>query len=156
MAASVFRALQGLRQLSFFGCRVQNPVGSGRKASVTSAAVCSRVLILLLRPFSIETVQDFLIKLGSKPCMHMYIGNKHFFTKLYHRQTYQNYEQTPQRLQNLYIQSHFSASKINGIFLIFFSVKNIRLGDQVLQMKILKILIFLKAMQDKKVVHNFK
>ena len=51
MAASVFRALQGLRQLSFFGCRVQNPVGSGRKASVTSA-VCTRVLILLLRPFS--------------------------------------------------------------------------------------------------------
>ena len=134
MAASVFRALQGLRQLSFFGCRVQNPVGSGRKASVTSA-VCTRVLILLLRPFSIETVQDFLIKLGSKPCMHMYIGNKHFFTKLYHRQTYQNYEQTPQRLQNLYIQSHFSASKINGIFLIFFSVKNIRQRDQLLKMK---------------------
>ena len=53
MAASVFRALQGLRQLSFFGCRVQNPVGSGRKASV------------------IESVQDFLIKLDIKPLTHL-------------------------------------------------------------------------------------
>ena len=49
-----------------------------------------------------------------------YIGKKHFFTKSCHRQTYQNYEQPPQRLQNLYFQSHFSASKINRIFLIFF------------------------------------
>ena len=36
-----------------------------------------------------------------------YIGNKHFFTKSCHRQTYQNYEQPPQRLQNSYFQSHF-------------------------------------------------
>ena len=43
-----------------------------------------------------------------------YVGNKHFFTKSCHHQTYQ-------RLQNLYFQSHFSASKINQIFLIFFS-----------------------------------
>ena len=48
------------------------------------------------------------------------IGNKHFFTKSCHRQTYQNDEQPPQRLQNSYFQSHFSASKINRIFLIFF------------------------------------
>ena len=61
-----------------------------------------------------------------------YIENKHFFTKSCHRQTYQNYEQPPQSLQNLYFQSHFSASKINRIFLIFFSVKNIWLGDQLL------------------------
>ena len=54
-----------------------------------------------------------------------YIENKHFFTKSCHRRTYQNYEQPPQSLQNLYFQSHFSASKINRIFLIFFSVKNI-------------------------------
>ena len=33
-----------------------------------------------------------------------YIRNKHFFTKSCHRQTYQNYEQPPQRLQNLYFQ----------------------------------------------------
>ena len=31
-----------------------------------------------------------------------YIENKHFFTKSCHRQTYQNYEQPPQSLQNLY------------------------------------------------------
>ena len=39
-----------------------------------------------------------------------YIENKHFFTKSCHRQTYQNYEQPPQSLQNLYFQSHFLAS----------------------------------------------
>ena len=38
------------------------------------------------------------------------IGNKHFFTKSCHRQTYQNYEEPPQRLQNSDFQSHFSAS----------------------------------------------
>ena len=38
--------------------------------------------------------------------MSAYIENKHFFTKSCHRQTYQNYEQPPQRLQNLYFQSH--------------------------------------------------
>ena len=52
-----------------------------------------------------------------------YFENKYFFTKSCHRQTYQNYEQPPQSLQNLYFQSHFLASKINRIFLIFFSVK---------------------------------
>ena len=32
--------------------------------------------------------------------MYAYIGNKHFFTKSCQCQTYQNYEQPPQRLQN--------------------------------------------------------
>ena len=31
-----------------------------------------------------------------------YIGNKHFFTKSRHFETYQNYEQFPQRLQRIY------------------------------------------------------
>ena len=39
-------------------------------------------------------------------------GNKHFFTKSCHRQTYQNYEQPPQTSQNSYFQSHFSVLKI--------------------------------------------
>ena len=43
-------------------------------------------------------------------------GNRHFFTKLCHRQTYQNYEQPPQTSQNLYFQSHFSVLKIGQIF----------------------------------------
>ena len=38
-------------------------------------------------------------------------------------QTYQNYEQLPQSLQNLYFQSHFSASKINRIFMAAVSKK---------------------------------
>ena len=40
-------------------------------------------------------------------------GNKHFVTKSYHRQTYQNYEQPPQTYQNSYFQSHFSVLRIS-------------------------------------------
>ena len=53
------------------------------------------------------------------------IENKHFSQN--HVIVSPNCEQPPQSLQNSYIHSHFSASKINGISLIFFSVKNIRL-----------------------------
>ena len=52
--------------------------------------------------------------------MSAFIENKHFFTKSRHGQPYQNYEQPPQNLQNLCFPSHFSASKINQIFLNFF------------------------------------
>ena len=38
----------------------------------------------------IDTVQDVFIKFA-------FIENKHFFTKSFHRQTSQNYEQPPQR-----------------------------------------------------------
>ena len=57
-------------------------------------------------------------------------GNKHFFTKSYRRQTYQNYEQPPQTSQNWYFQSHFSVLKIGQIFQKKNSMKNIGLGDQ--------------------------
>ena len=54
-------------------------------------------------------------------------GNKHFFTKQCHRQTYQNYEQPP---QNSDFQSLFS---IDAIFpKKKNSLKNIGLGDQLL------------------------
>ena len=43
-------------------------------------------------------------------------GNKHFFTKSCHRQTYQNYEQPPQSLQNLCFQSHFGHHKSTECF----------------------------------------
>ena len=75
----------------------------------------------------------FFDKVGHQTT-YAYIGNKHFFTKSSHHQTYQNHEQSPQRLQTSYFQSHFSASKINGILQIFF-VKNIRPGYQVLKTK---------------------
>ena len=42
-------------------------------------------------------------------------GNKHFFNKSCHRQTYQNYEQPPRTSQNSYFQSHFCALKIGRI-----------------------------------------
>ena len=45
----------------------------------------------------VDTVQDFLIKLGIKPPMHL-LEVLHFFTKSRHRQTYQNYEQSQQKL----------------------------------------------------------
>ena len=59
-------------------------------------------------------------------------GNKHFFTKSCHCQTYQNYEQPPRTSQNSYFQSHFSVLKIGRIFPNKFSMKNIGLGDQLL------------------------
>ena len=43
------------------------------------------------------------------------IGNKHFFTKEWPHQAYQNYEQPCQRSQSSEFQSHFSASKIGQI-----------------------------------------
>ena len=61
---------------------------------------------------TLESVQDLLIKLD----MNASSGNKHFFTKSCHRQTYQNYEQPPQTYQNSYFQSHFSVLKIGRIF----------------------------------------
>ena len=61
-----------------------------------------------------QSVQDFLNELGMKPCTYVSTSeNKHFFTKSCHRHTCQNYRQRPQSLQNVYFQSHFSASKIN-------------------------------------------
>ena len=57
---------------------------------------------------ALDTVQDFLSKLGIKPP----IGKNIFFTKSCHLQTYPNYEQPPQRLQNFDFQCHFPASKI--------------------------------------------
>ena len=56
-------------------------------------------------------------------------GNKHFFTKLWPRQAYQNYEQPCQRSQK------FSMSKIGQIFpKKKNSVKNLWLGDQLILM----------------------
>ena len=52
-----------------------------------------------------------------KPCMYASNGNKHFFTKSCHRQTYQNYEQPPRTSQNSYFQSHFFVLKIGQIFM---------------------------------------
>ena len=39
------------------------------------------VSFFFLAQCPLETVQDFLIKLGIKPLMYLSIGNKHFFTK---------------------------------------------------------------------------
>ena len=44
------------------------------------------------------------------------IGNKHFFTKWWPRQTHQNYEQPFQSSQNFEFKNHFSVSKIGWIF----------------------------------------
>ena len=49
-------------------------------------------LIIANNASLVDTIQDFLCKLGMKPRMQLYsIGNHHFFTKTGHRPTYQNY-----------------------------------------------------------------
>ena len=57
------------------------------------------------------------------------IGNKHFCNKSCHRQTYQNYEQPPGTSQNSDFQSPFFSLKNLSKTI---SMKNIRLGDQLL------------------------
>ena len=42
--------------------------------------------------------QRFFDQVGHQTTYNEYIGNKHFFTKSCHRQTYQNYEQSRQKL----------------------------------------------------------
>ena len=76
----------------------------------------------------LESVQDFLIKFDIKT-MYAFSENKHFFTKSWHCQTYQNHEQLPQTSQNSYFQSHFSVLKIGRIFLKKKSMKKISIGD---------------------------
>ena len=49
----------------------------------------------------IRVIPRFFDQVGHET-MYAYIENKHFFTKLCHPQTYENYEQFPQRLQNSY------------------------------------------------------
>ena len=63
----------------------------------------------------LESFQDLLIELGMKLHMHL-VEISIFLNKQCYRQTYQNYEQPPQTFQNSDIQSHFSVSKIDGIF----------------------------------------
>ena len=72
-------------------------------------------------------------------------GNKHFFTKSCHRQTYQNCEQPPQTYQISYFQSNFSVLKIVKIGRIFpkkNSMKNIGLGNQLLLRNVFENLDF--------------
>ena len=70
-----------------------------------------------------------------------YIKNKHFFTKSCHCQTYQSYEQPPQSLQKFILSKSFLSIKFQQnlwepeSFWIFFSLKNIRLGNKLLKMK---------------------
>ena len=74
-----------------------------QKCNITMDLKLFLLMSLLFAPHSmLESVQDCLIKLGMKPCMHLCSGNKYFFTKSCHRQTYQNYEQPPQTSQNSY------------------------------------------------------
>ena len=55
--------------------------------------------------------------------MYVSSGNKHFFTKSCHHQTYQNYEQPPRTSQNSYFQSHFTVFVKILIFKILYFLK---------------------------------
>ena len=63
----------------------------------------------------IEKVQDFLIKLDIKPCMHLEEISIFSLNHVIVRLT-KIYEQPPQTSQNSYFQSHFSVLKIGRIF----------------------------------------
>ena len=79
------------------------------------------IYLVYLQTFSrLDTVQDYLIKLGIKSCVHILEISIFSLNHVIVRPTKIMHEQPPQRLQNSYFQSHFSASKINEIFLIFF------------------------------------
>ena len=57
----------------------------------SNQCICSKKLIGgMNRRQRLESVQDFLIKLGMKPLMHL--------SEISHRQSYQNYEQSQQKL----------------------------------------------------------
>jgi hypothetical protein len=66
------------------------------------------VLIGLL--FYIRYCPRILDQVGLQS-MSAQIEKKHIFTKSCHHQTYQNYGQHPQNLQNFYLQGHFLVSK---------------------------------------------
>ena len=55
--------------------------------------------IVLLCISWVESIQDFLIKLDIKPCMHFVEIT--ILTKSCHCQTYQNYEQSRQKLSTI-------------------------------------------------------
>jgi hypothetical protein len=76
---------------------------------------CLLIASIAIKLCRLETVQDFFDQVGHQTT-NASIENKHFFTKHWHRQTYQNYEQYCQRCQNSEFQSHFSVSKIGQIF----------------------------------------
>ena len=58
----------------------------------------------------LDTIQDFLCKLAMKPQMNL-LEISIFFIISFHRQTYQNYQQPPKRLQNSDFQSLFLHQK---------------------------------------------
>ena len=57
-------------------------------------------------PQQVETVQDFLLRVGIETT-YVSCGKNHISTKSYHRQNYQNYGQPCQRTQNSDFQSNF-------------------------------------------------
>ena len=76
--------------------------------------------------------------------MHAYIGNKHFFTKSFRRQTYQNSKISWQKMPISDFQSDFSMSKIIRIFLIFFFIEEYQFRGTYIVIGIFWKLQFLK------------
>ena len=72
--------------------------------------------------YNLDTVQDFLIHLSIKTHKPI-LENKHFFTKSFCRQTYQNSKISWQKMPISDFQSEFSMSKIIRIFLNFFFIE---------------------------------
>ena len=60
---------------------------------VVAFEICAKAYDITVGVPGLESVQDFLIKLDMKPCVF-----SAFFTNSCHRQTYQKYEQSQQKL----------------------------------------------------------
>ena len=82
---------------------------------VASASLCichSR----WLRRCILNRVRPRLFDQDGHETMYASSRSVHLFTKLCHRQTYQNYEQPPRTSQNSYFQSNFSVLKNSQSF----------------------------------------
>jgi hypothetical protein len=85
-----------------------------------------------MKPLILETVQYFLIKLGIKPPTYESIRNKHFFTKSSHFRPTEIMNKLLKDCKILKFKVILSIKNQRNLS-DFFSVKNIRLGDQLLQ-----------------------
>ena len=78
---------------------------------VVAFEICAKAYDITVGVPGLESVQDFLIKLDMKPCMY-----SAFFTNSCHRQTYQKYEQSQQKLGTIFGNKVFYKSKFPKTF----------------------------------------
>ena len=108
------------------------------------------LLLLLANTYLVESFYGLNFMFLIKSCSKLWPLMKNDPLKSRFHISYQDSEISWWKMPISYFQSHFSRSKISQICPIFFSSKNIKLGDQLLLMKffekiIWRILYFLKT-----------